>query len=335
MLLYQAFRTLIESNIPLLELNLVEAEKADYSFYLLSGCLPQLTELEWKIEWLLPDGSGALLSARLGSGFVMRFANLADFVISADSREIHCYPQENIPQETIRHLFLDQVLPCLLWRRDRFVIHASAVVINGQGVSFLGKSGRGKSTLSASLSRAGYPLLTDDSLLLQKRGEEIHCVPSYSGVRLWPESVSTVFGEAVDTTPVAHYFDKKRLDAKYHEIPYVTSEVKLRKIYLLDPYQAITDKNKVTITRLSLANFFPDFFESIYRLTIVTRDRIKEEFDLISFILGSVPVALLSFPHDYSMLPELHEMILTDLETADRSRFCDYFEKKRIRNKRK
>jgi hypothetical protein len=324
MLLYRAFGKLIKSNIPLLELNLVETGEADYSFYLLAGCLPQVAKLEWKTEWLLPDGSGALLSARSGSDFIMRFANLADFAISSDGREIHCYPQEKIPQETIRHLFLDQVLPCLLWRRDRFVIHASAIVINGQGVAFLGKSGRGKSTLSASFIKAGYPLLTDDSLLLQKRGKDILCVPSYSGVRLWPESVSTVFGEAVNTTPVAHYFEKRRLDAKYHQIPYATSEVKLWKIYLLDPSEAIPSRNGVKITRLSMNKFFPDFFESIYRLTIVTRDLIKEEFELISFILGSVPAALLSFPHDYSLLPELHEMILADLETADRTGFYEW-----------
>jgi hypothetical protein len=323
MLLYKAFGTVIESDIPLFELEPVAEQEADFRFRYLPISLPSMEEFEWIREWLLPDGSGALLSAKLISGYVMRFANLADFVISSDGREILCHPQENIPQETIRHLFLDQVLPCLLWRRDQFVIHASAVVINGQGVAFLGKSGRGKSTLCASFCRAGYPLLTDDSLLLQRRGQEVLCVPSYSGVRLWPESVSTVFGEAADTTPVAHYFEKKRLDAKNHQIPYIVSEAPLRKIYLLNPSEVTPDQHEVTITRLSLSNIFPHFFESIYRLTIVTRDLIKEEFDLVSFILATAPAALLSFPHDYSLLPQLHDMILSDLETADRSGFCE------------
>lgn len=49
-------------------------------------------------------------------------------------------------------------------------IHASCVEVNGKGVVFTGNSGRGKSTAAYALLRRGHPILTDDRLMLVKRG---------------------------------------------------------------------------------------------------------------------------------------------------------------------
>ncbi len=49
-------------------------------------------------------------------------------------------------------------------------IHASCVEVNGKGVVFTGKSGRGKSTAAYAMLRRGHPILTDDRLMLVKRG---------------------------------------------------------------------------------------------------------------------------------------------------------------------
>ena len=46
-------------------------------------------------------------------------------------------------------------------------LHATAVVVDGEAVAFLGDCGYGKSTLGAAFLARGFPLLTDDVLALE------------------------------------------------------------------------------------------------------------------------------------------------------------------------
>ena len=47
-----------------------------------------------------------------------------------------------IPEVTVRHLFLDQVIPLVLSRREPIVLHASAVQTAHSVIAFAGKSGQ-------------------------------------------------------------------------------------------------------------------------------------------------------------------------------------------------
>ncbi len=128
-------------------------------------------------------------------GCLLRFHRLADFRLTENNRRIECLPRQGAPPETIRHLLLDQALPMALARQGRIVLHGGAVQTGRGAVVVLGESGWGKSTLAAALARRGCPLLTDDCLLLEERDGQYHCEPSYPAVRLWPDSLSSLFGE--------------------------------------------------------------------------------------------------------------------------------------------
>jgi len=58
----------------------------------------------------------------------------------------------------------------LMSKAGFYGIHASCVEVNGKGVVFTGNSGRGKSTAAYAMLRRGHPILTDDRLMLVKRG---------------------------------------------------------------------------------------------------------------------------------------------------------------------
>ncbi|HKS96499.1 MAG TPA: hypothetical protein VJV74_10250, partial [Terriglobia bacterium] len=124
---------------------------------------------------------------------------------------MRCRPRKAIPLDTVRHLFLDQVFPLLLSKRGRLVLHASAVLIPGGAIAFLGETGQGKSTLASSFSQRGFPFLTDDCLLLEEKGGQLVGIPSYPGLRLWPKTVAALFAEEPPVSRVAHYTTKKRL----------------------------------------------------------------------------------------------------------------------------
>jgi hypothetical protein len=82
------------------------------------------------------------------------------------------------------------VFGILLHQRERIVLHASAVRVNGRAVLFCGPSGAGKSTLAAALAQRGYPLVTDDLCTLSADGAAAPLVhPDGRQLKLWAHAI--------------------------------------------------------------------------------------------------------------------------------------------------
>jgi len=62
---------------------------------------------------------------------------------------------------------LDTLVLFLLTRAGRVPLHAAGLVIDGVAVVLAGPSGTGKSTLALTASRAGFPVLSDDTVYVQ------------------------------------------------------------------------------------------------------------------------------------------------------------------------
>ena len=62
----------------------------------------------------------------------------------------------------VRVFLLTAVLSALCLKRQLFPLHASAAVVDGGAVAFVGSSGVGKSTIAAALMRQGHMVLADD-----------------------------------------------------------------------------------------------------------------------------------------------------------------------------
>ena len=118
-------------------------------------------------------------------------------------------------------------------------LHASAAVIRGNAVAFVGTGGAGKSTIAAALARAGYAILSDDTAVLEKISEEVFLRPAYPHVRLWPDSVSILFG-AKDAlpklVPSSGWWNKCFLDLDQPGFRFQTEPAPLRCIFLLEGY---------------------------------------------------------------------------------------------------
>ena len=95
-----------------------------------------------------------------GKQFLLRIPNVARFLLS-DGQEI-AFEIEPGGDDDISIFLRGTVFGILQFQRERIVLHASAVRVNGKAVLFCGSSGEGKSTLAAALTQRGYPLITDD-----------------------------------------------------------------------------------------------------------------------------------------------------------------------------
>ncbi len=110
-------------------------------------------------------------------------------------------PKPGIPEDTIQHLLLDQVIPLVINLRGGEALHASAVLTSYGVVAFAGPAGSDKSTVAGSLLKEGYPFVSDDCLTLLEKNQEIYTIPAYPGLRLWDDAREHLFGENGSEVP--------------------------------------------------------------------------------------------------------------------------------------
>lgn len=163
--------------------------------------------------WLTDDGDVWLAFADRPGGFRLTFPEHGIFDVATDASTVDVRPFPDTPDETVRHLLLNQVLPLVLSRRGRIVLHASAVSVNDQVCAFIGRSGAGKSTLAVACAHAGAAVVSDDCLVVYPREGRWLAVPCHAGVRLWPDALTLLGWETDAGTAAAHYTDKRRIDS--------------------------------------------------------------------------------------------------------------------------
>ncbi len=151
-----------------------------------------------------------------------------------DGRLIELDPVPEAPDSMLRQAIQSAGLGLILHQRNTLTLHASAVEIGGQVVAFVGYKGAGKSTTAASLLRQGYPLVTDDLLVLSQDAatDGVLAHPGIPRLRLWPDSVKASLGEDPELLPRNSDASTKRL----REVTNGFSEgpLPLSAIYVLD-----------------------------------------------------------------------------------------------------
>jgi hypothetical protein len=298
----------LASNTTLPELAPAKAFGAECRFELLPPGSPSANDAGWFHQWTIERSGVWLRFARTGDGYLLRFPSCGDFFVSADGSRIQCCPLPGTPELTVRHLLLDQVMPLVLSRRERIVLHASAVVTGRGAIAFAGRSGQGKSTLAASLAQEGYSLIADDCLVLRVEQECWTALPSYPGVRLWPSAAGEVLREDTPTLEVAHYTRKRRI-CDTDVLPYASDPAPLRRLFFLTD-----DAGEISFERLPQGRAFMALVEFAYNLDIEDKAFLRRQFDSVGQLTADVPAYAIHYPRDFAALPALRQAILRHLE---------------------
>jgi hypothetical protein len=302
----------IESDIPLPELSTDNGSRdPDYRFEAFTpGNAPSC---RWLHHYTLSNRKPWLSLAGEGGNYHLRFPELAHFHVSTLAKAIRCYPVPGIPLTTITHLFLDIVIPLVLSQQASLVLHASGVLISGKMIAFLGETGQGKSTITAGLGQRGFPVVTDDCLVVEEKEGQFLGVPLYPSLRLWPEALSALFGNTPKLPRVAHYTDKIRVRMSEDLLCFSVMSGPLYRIYILARHDDVNREPAITIDPLSPRDAFMALVKHPYRLEIGIRERLRKEFDVIGRVVNSIDVHCMSYPRDYALLPNVCETILADL----------------------
>jgi hypothetical protein len=262
---------------------------------------------DWVHRWTNDAGVATLSLARRSDDFLLRFPGLADFEVDAGTRCIRTHHVDGTT-ETLRHLLVDQVLPRVLAHLGATVVHAGAVATEGGVIAFLGESGAGKSTLTASLREIGVRLVSDDGLVLERSEFAVLARATYPSLRLWPSSVEGVFDKPPDDAEMAHYSTKRRL--LLHESGAApTPPEPLAAIFVLD-YPALPVGDEVHAARLSPREVCIALLKNSFQLDPTDTSRAGRLFAELSVIAELVPAYALSYPREFSRLPEVHETVV-------------------------
>lgn len=305
---YRISDVALSSEIAMPELPPV-AEPPDWTFSLASRRLSTGAPV-WFHRWRNPGEPPTLSFSRSAHGYLLRFHGRCDFAIDPARRSIVGWRRRPATLTTLRHLLIDQIMPLVL-SRDRLVLHASAVATPSGAVAFVGFTGSGKSTLAASLAACGFPLLTDDCLVVERSRRGFLARPFYPGVRLCHDSVRAVGASLRSSLPVAHDTRKRRLDASH--LPCQADVLPLRRIFVLERPSNHDTRRQMSMTRLRGADALVALLECTFQLDIDDTAAVRRTFERHSHLVRSLPVHRLTYPWRLRRLAETRDLIARQL----------------------
>jgi hypothetical protein len=291
-----------------------------------SGLAPDVELVEdsqtapWQVPTQVPrsyedDGFSDCSTFQDGSAH-MRCKEHFEFLVSGDGKQVRWRKLRDVPDEVLLTYLIGQMLSFCLLTRGVEPLHATAVVVDGGAIAFLGASGSGKSTLAAAFVQRGYALLTDDVLVLQPDGNKLLVHPSLPRLKLTPETADAFFcGRR--SIPMNSFTTKMIFPLA--PLSHSGSMVPLRALYVLPKRSS---KNRILVTTLlGRASFLP-LIANTFNDTVMTPARLKQQFAFASTITSTVPLRQLSFPRGLELLPAVADKILADLsqETTRRER---------------
>jgi hypothetical protein len=259
-------------------------------------------DARWFHHAALPDGARYL-----------RWSGLFEFLVAADGRRIACRPLDRaVAAMAFETYLLGQVLSFSLLRLGLEHLHSTSVVVDGGAVGFLGDCGYGKSTLGAAFVQAGYPLLTDDLLVLKHTRHRFTAYPGPARIKLFPEAAQGLLGDGIGGVPM-NGLTPKLVIALGRDGRSWWGPAPLRAIYVLPAPTRTPRTDRVTIRTLSPRRAFVELTRNTFNAMVLEPARLARQFDLVARLATAVPVKALAFPRTLERLAAVREAIEADL----------------------
>lgn len=236
-----------------------------------------------------------------GDDYLLRFPKLADFVVSADLRQVQTRPESETDEEAISLLLVGTTVAFVLALRGHCVLHAGAVAIDGRAVALAGLAGTGKSTCTALLCAQGAALVADDVLRVEL-GDVPTAIRGASSIRLRPRAASLIelFAE---TPPSRHTYDQRL--AIYPPRGELT--LPLAAVVLPRPNREI---DQVQLVQIAGAEALTSLISSARFTGWSNHDRQRRQFEQLANLARSIPVYRAQVPWREPMSASVGEELL-------------------------
>lgn len=259
--------------------------------------------VEQRHDWNDPAGHSTLAYLRRDQTDFLHLPAVADARLD-NVTTVTAHKQPQATRAAFRHALLDQILPRVLAGDGELMLHAAAVTDDKAGtLVLLADSGQGKSTLCAALAHAGATLLSDDCLRIIQTGDSVEAIPTYSGLRLLPDSLVALYGDdAPATTPVADYTSKRRLSHAADAGIATRRSAPVDAAIILQPPG---DNPEIRLRRLPPADATIALVRNSFALDPTDMAHMQRILAKATDAANNVPVYALTYPRDYTRLPDV------------------------------
>lgn len=250
--------------------------------------------------------------SRLPESGYFRFDYSDGTVIVVDdegSRVWATWPETASVEDTAIYL-LGPILGFVLRLRGVTCLHASAIAVDGRAIALLGPAGAGKSSTAAAFARLGYPVLTDDVAAIVDHGDNFEVQPAYPRLRLWPESVQSLFGSVEALPRIVPNWDKRYLDLNSPGYRFQHKPLPLAAIYSLD--ERSTGPAMPGIEPVESRAGLMTLVANTYGGYLIDKPRRAAEFELLGRLDRITPLRRVRPSANFSRIPELCEAIVHD-----------------------
>ena len=255
---------------------------------------------EWCRYGFLPDDST-----------YVRWDGVGEFLVSPDGRHIAYRRFDEASFESFHVYMLGQALSFALIRFGFEPLHATAVVIDGRAAAFLGRSGLGKSTLAAGFIENGFPVLTDDVLVVRDGVDGLMVYPGPSRIKLFPKVAGSLLRGYTMGVPMNTDTKKRILPLEHHHR--YRDPVRLGGIYALVPPRELRGHHAVRLEVMTPRAAAIALIGGTFNSRVVGSARLTRQFAASTTLADRVPVKRLWYPRVLSRLPDVVKAIAGDL----------------------
>ena len=255
---------------------------------------------DWFHSAVLADGSTYL-----------HWTDLFEFLISPDGGRIRGRPLWRATPEAFKVYLLGQTLSFAMLRRGIEQLHATTVVVDGRAVAFLGNPGYGKSSLGAAFLDAGYSVLTDDMLVLERDRDHFYGHPGPPRIKMFPAMARRVLRGNISGRRMNHATRKLIIRLAGKQL--ADQKVPLRAIYVLNRPSTTRKSTRVAIRRMPDRKALLKVLTNSFNTVDVEPGRVRRQFTFAAELCRHVPIRRLSYPRKVRLMSQVRDAILADL----------------------
>lgn len=238
----------------------------------------------------------------------------ARFAVERHGREVWADWPENYTLEDACTYLIGPVMGFVLRLRGMVCLHASAVAVNDRAIALVGLPGAGKSTAAAAFACTGFPVISDDIVVLTGKGGQFFVEPGYPRVNLWPDSVRSLFGSEDALPRITPTWDKRYMPLDQNGSRFASKPLPLGAIYLLAGREAAL--TAPVLQEVSGQEAFMTLAANSYVNYLLDQDMRRTEFGVLSRVVSKVPVRRVRLPAEPSAVFDLCKAIAGDARRA-------------------
>jgi len=247
--------------------------------------------------------------------FLIRHHDGTRFVIDSSFRNIWSTWPDTLTIEDMAMYLLGPVIGFVLRMKGTTCLHSSAIAIKDQAIVIVGPSGAGKSSTVAMMAMKGYSVLSDDIVQIIDEGTAFRIHSGYPRIRLWAESVESLFGSPDALPQIVPNWEKRFLSLPHYGYSFRSDPLPLAALYFLG--ERTNETNQGRVTEISPATALMELISDTYGANVLDKTERAREFDVLSRLVQHVPLRRIRPWEDINRLADLCDAIIRDFTHID------------------